>query len=108
MFDIGFWEIGLIAIVALLVVGPERLPELLRQAGRWMGQIQRLARELRWELERETGMVEYNALTKDVTAADVNALLKIDKQLPGEPKDENEQEDAQENEQDKDKDGEDT
>ena len=37
MFDIGFWELSLLALVALLVVGPERLPKLARTAGLWIG-----------------------------------------------------------------------
>ena len=36
MFDIGFWELLLIAIISLLVAGPEKLPELVRDAGRWL------------------------------------------------------------------------
>ncbi|HSO80570.1 MAG TPA: twin-arginine translocase TatA/TatE family subunit, partial [Chromatiaceae bacterium] len=37
MFDIGFLEMVLVGVVALLVVGPERLPKLARTAGLWMG-----------------------------------------------------------------------
>ena len=39
MFDIGFWELIIIAVVALLVFGPERLPELARTAGKWLGRL---------------------------------------------------------------------
>ncbi|HLB29983.1 MAG TPA: Sec-independent protein translocase protein TatB [Gammaproteobacteria bacterium] len=35
MFDIGFWEIALTGVIALLVVGPERLPGLIREVMRW-------------------------------------------------------------------------
>ena len=59
MFDIGFWEVGIIAIVALLVVGPERLPTMIRVAGQWAGRGQRLARELRAELNREAIALEF-------------------------------------------------
>jgi Tat protein translocase TatB subunit len=69
MFDVGFWELTIIAVVALVVVGPERLPRLARTAGQWMGRARRLARELRMELEREVDLSEVRRLHDDVTAA---------------------------------------
>ena len=53
MFDIGFWELVVLAAVALLVVGPERLPQLVRDAGRWIRALRRFATETRYEIERE-------------------------------------------------------
>lgn len=53
MFDIGFSELALIAIVALVVLGPERLPEAARALGKWVGRARRMMRELTEELERE-------------------------------------------------------
>lgn len=53
MFDIGFWELVLIAIIGLLVVGPERLPGFAREAGRWIRKIRRLTGDARRELRRE-------------------------------------------------------
>jgi sec-independent protein translocase protein TatB len=53
MFDIGFWELMTVAIVALLVVGPERLPQLARDAGRWVRAIRRFINQTRYEIERE-------------------------------------------------------
>ena len=53
MFDIGFWEILVIGVVALLVVGPERLPGVARTAGRWVGQVQRFVRNARADIQRE-------------------------------------------------------
>ena len=47
MLSIGFAEIILIAAVAILVVGPERLPKVMRQLGRWYGQLRRSADDLR-------------------------------------------------------------
>ena len=58
MFDIGFWELTVIAVVALLVVGPEQLPGLLRTAGRWMGSARRLISEAKAELDLEVDRVE--------------------------------------------------
>ena len=56
MFDIGSMELMLVAIVALLVLGPERLPEALRNAGLWWGRMRRTFNSVRAEIEREVGM----------------------------------------------------
>ena len=53
MFDIGFIEICVIGVVALLVVGPKRLPKVAYEAGLWFGKIQRYMRGMRFEIERE-------------------------------------------------------
>ena len=70
MFDIGFWELALIGIVALLVVGPEKMPTMIRTAGQWAGQIQRIARDLRREIDLEAQSEEYKALNRDFLAED--------------------------------------
>ncbi len=62
MFDIGFWEIMIIAVLALLVVGPERLPGLARQAGRWVGNIRRFVSSARSDIERELQTEELKRL----------------------------------------------
>lgn len=54
MFDIGFWELLLIFSIALIVLGPERLPAAARTVGRWTGRARAFARNLTTELERET------------------------------------------------------
>lgn len=53
MFDIGFWELAVIGLVALLVIGPERLPAVARTAGLWLGRLRRVAGNFREDLERE-------------------------------------------------------
>ena len=53
MFDIGFWELVLIAVVALIVVGPERLPGLARTAGLWVGKARHFMNVVRAEIDRE-------------------------------------------------------
>lgn len=53
MFDIGFWELSLIAIVALLVVGPERLPKLARTAGLWVGKARGFVSSVKADIDRE-------------------------------------------------------
>jgi len=58
MFDIGFWEIMLIGVVALLVVGPEELPALLRTAGTYAGKARRFFSDVRAELDMEVNRAE--------------------------------------------------
>jgi sec-independent protein translocase protein TatB len=53
MFDIGFWELVLIAVVALLVIGPERLPKVARIAGLWLGRARRTLASVKEEIDRE-------------------------------------------------------
>jgi len=53
MFDIGFWELALIGVIALLVVGPERLPALARKVGLWVGRMRRYVAHVREDIESE-------------------------------------------------------
>lgn len=54
MFDIGIGELFLCFVVALVVLGPEKLPKVARMAGKWTGQARGYMRNLSAELERET------------------------------------------------------
>ncbi|MBK6351061.1 MAG: twin-arginine translocase subunit TatB [Proteobacteria bacterium] len=54
MFEVGFTEIILIFGIALLVLGPARLPKLAADLGRWAGRARSMARQLRSQLEQET------------------------------------------------------
>lgn len=56
MFEIGFTELVLVGIVALLVLGPERLPVAARTVGRGLGQARRAMHALRTQVEREIDM----------------------------------------------------
>lgn len=58
MFEIGFSEILLVALVALLVFGPERLPGAARTAGLWIGRLKRSFNAMKAEVERELGADE--------------------------------------------------
>lgn len=53
MFDIGFWEIAIIGVIALLVLGPERLPRVARTAGKYLSKARRTWSSVRREIERE-------------------------------------------------------
>jgi len=53
MFDIGFWEIIVVAVVALLVVGPDEFPTLVRNIGGWLGRLRRFVSDTKNDLEQE-------------------------------------------------------
>lgn len=57
MFEVGFTEIVLILGIALLVLGPEKLPKLASQIGRWAGRARAMARQLRQQLDEEVTVV---------------------------------------------------
>lgn len=72
MFDVGFWELALIGVVALMIVGPERLPGVVRTAGRWVGKGRRILQDAKADLEREMRnqeMADLGALKKDMQNA---------------------------------------
>ena len=58
MFEVGFTEIVLILGLALLVLGPEKLPGLAQKVGRWTGRARAMARQLRTQLEHEVTLEE--------------------------------------------------
>ncbi|MDH5511671.1 MAG: Sec-independent protein translocase protein TatB [Gammaproteobacteria bacterium] len=53
MFDIGFSELVAVSLIALIVLGPKRLPEVARTAGRWIGQLRRFMTDVKQDLDRE-------------------------------------------------------
>ena len=53
MFDIGFWELSVIAIVALIVIGPDKLPGLARTAGLWIGKARHFLGNVKADIDRE-------------------------------------------------------
>lgn len=68
MFDVGFSELVVIGLVALLVLGPERLPRLARDAGRWVGQVRRTVNRFREEIDREVELGELRRLRDEIEA----------------------------------------
>jgi sec-independent protein translocase protein TatB len=56
MFEVGFSEMLLIAVLALVVLGPERLPRVAAQMGRWVGRARAMARQFREQLEEEASL----------------------------------------------------
>ncbi len=74
MFDIGFWELVIIATVALLVVGPDKLPALARETGKWLGKFRRMINNLQRELTQELSMDEAKAYKDKIE--DLDSLMK--------------------------------
>jgi sec-independent protein translocase protein TatB len=60
MFEIGFSELLLIFVIALIVLGPQKLPKLVAQVGRWAGKARGMARQFREQLESEINLDELN------------------------------------------------
>ena len=58
MFDISFWELAIVVIVALLVVGPDKLPALAAKIGRWVGKGKRMMMSVRSDIESELKAAE--------------------------------------------------
>jgi len=53
MFDVGFWELMMIGIVALVVIGPERLPGVARTTGKWFGKARRFVSDVKADIDQE-------------------------------------------------------
>jgi sec-independent protein translocase protein TatB len=62
MFDIGFSELLVIGVVALLVIGPERLPKVARTAGHLFGRLQRYVNDVKADIQREVELDELRKL----------------------------------------------
>ncbi len=58
MFDIGFQELLLVGVIALLIMGPERLPSAVRTASLWLSRLRRSFQQIKTEIEREVGADE--------------------------------------------------
>ena len=69
MFDIGFFELVVIAVVALVVIGPERLPKAARTLGHLMGRLQRYVNDVKSDINREIELDELRKLQKQVQTA---------------------------------------
>lgn len=67
MFDIGFSELMVIGIVALLVIGPEKLPKVARTLGHLLGRAQRYVNDVKSDINREIQLDELKKLQTQVT-----------------------------------------
>ena len=69
MFDIGFSELVVIAVVALIVIGPERLPKVARTMGHLFGRLQRYVNDVKSDINREMELDELRKLQQQVQTA---------------------------------------
>ncbi len=66
MFDVSFSELLVIAVVALLVIGPEKLPKVARTVGAFVGRMQRYMAQVREEVNREMRFEELQKLQQEI------------------------------------------
>ena len=66
MFDIGFWEIAIIALIGLLILGPERLPRAARSIGLWVGKARRMLAEVKRDIDRELDASDLKKIKDEV------------------------------------------
>ncbi|WP_159991358.1 Sec-independent protein translocase protein TatB [Pelistega ratti] len=69
MFGLSFSELFIIGIVALIVLGPERLPKVARTAGHLMGRVQRYVSDVKSDIQREMNIQELSKIKEDVKGA---------------------------------------
>ncbi len=72
MFDFGFSEMVIIAVIGLLVLGPERLPKVAKQAGQWLGKLQRYVSDVKSDINRQMELDELRKLQGEVKDAASN------------------------------------
>lgn len=75
MFDIGFWEVSLIGVLALIIIGPERLPGVARSAGKWMGKARRMMTDIKSDIKSEldeSELSELKSIGEDIRGAGEN------------------------------------
>ncbi len=78
MFDIGFWEILVVAVVALVVVGPERFPGMIKKAGYWLGQFRRIVANVKSEIKTEVDKADQLQNLLDDQKDILNRNLNVD------------------------------
>lgn len=81
MFDIGFSELIVIALVALIVIGPEKLPRVARTAGALLGRLQRYVSDVKSDIQREMQIEDLKRLQQQVEESARSLEVSVDKEL---------------------------
>ncbi len=66
MFDIAFTELLVIGLVALIVIGPERLPKVARTAGQWLGRLNRYVSQVKQDIDRDIKLEELRKMQQEM------------------------------------------
>jgi sec-independent protein translocase protein TatB len=66
MFDVGFSELLVIGVVALVVIGPERLPKVARTAGQWLGRLNRYVSQVKQDIDRDMRLEELRKMQQEM------------------------------------------
>jgi len=82
MFDIGWTELLLIAVVAIVVIGPKDLPRAMRFVGQWTGKMKRMAREFQGQFNEALREAELDTVKRDVEAiAKIDPMADVRKEM---------------------------
>jgi sec-independent protein translocase protein TatB len=66
MFDVGFWEFALIGIITLIIVGPERMPNIARKAGQYVGKAKRFIAKIQDDVSEELDVDQFKRQLSDM------------------------------------------
>lgn len=83
MFDVGFSELIVISIVALVVIGPERLPKVARTVGHLLGRMQRYVNDVKTDISREMQLDELKKIQAEVQDSARNFERNMSSELQG-------------------------
>jgi sec-independent protein translocase protein TatB len=82
MFDVNFWELSVIGIVALLVFGPDKLPEVARTIGYWVGRARAYVNSVKSDIDREVRLQELQDMMKQNEKYHLHDILEEKKPTP--------------------------
>jgi sec-independent protein translocase protein TatB len=81
MFDLGFSELMVIAVVALIVIGPERLPKVARTAGLLSGRLRRYVGDVKADISREMQLEELKRMQQEVADRVMSAEISVKQEI---------------------------
>src|ERR1700716_1088807 len=87
MFEIGWGELLVIGVVALIAIGPKELPAVLRTVGQWMGKVRRMASEFQSQFQEAMREAEMADLKKQVEEMSASAVRKFEEPIEAVRKD---------------------
>lgn len=81
MFDVGFSELMVIALVGLIVIGPEKLPRVARTMGHLLGRLQRYVADVKADINREIQLEELKKMQAEIEAQARNVEVSVNEQM---------------------------